>query len=121
VGSIPFTGKNIHVGFDDVVYEFRQCTDETEMELADFETGFFQEPKPQTTQERFDYFQKNDREWRRWINGHIDIILVGWSSEKYKLPEFTKMPSKLLSGKQKGEMLDWWRVNSAFADQDLKK
>ena len=119
MGSIPFSGENIHyvdpeTGVD---YEMRQSTDETEIAIIEFESTFERDVK-----KRLDLFRENEREYRRWINGHIDIVLCGWSHKKKKLPAFPKgSPSANMQGELKQQILQWWNNQKYFTGEDLKK
>lgn len=121
MGSIPFTGDNIHFVDDEtgIDYELAQSTDETEIALIEFESGF-----ERNVEKRLQLFRENEREYRRWINGHIDIILRGWSCENKKidLPAFPKRnPSTKMQGELKMKVLNWWNAQKYFSRDDLKK
>jgi hypothetical protein len=121
MGSIPFTGENIHyidpdTGFD---YELRQSTDETELALIDFESQF-----ERNVEKRLAIFNENEHEYRKWINGHVDVLLCGWScgDKKIDLPPFPKEnPSAKMPGELKMQILNWWNRQKNFTRDDLKK
>ena len=116
MGSIPFTGENIKYLDKEtgVEYTFRQATDEVEIKLLDFLDTFKDEKlEGKTISHKF---------FRDMINGQIDIILVGWSSKKAKLPDFPKSnPSKLMNGSLKLDILKWWKEQKEFQVDELKK
>ena len=117
MSNIPFTLENLHyvdeiTGID---YEMKQPTDEIEMTLIDFESTFEPDIK-----KRLKLFKENEKEYRRWISGHIDIILCGWSSASVNLPALIK-PSAQMGGPLKMTLLDWWNAQNRFTRDDLKK
>jgi hypothetical protein len=118
MSNIPFTAENLHY-VDEVTgvdYEMRQPTDEIEMALIDFEAGFESDVK-----KRLKLFNENEREYRRWINGHVDVILCGWSSASVNLPSFPSKPSAQMGASLKMQLLTWWNEQNRFTRDDLKK
>ena len=118
MNNIPFTSENLHyvdetTGVD---YEMRQPTDPVEMALIEFESTFEPDVK-----KRLKLFSESEAEYRRWINGHVDIILCGWSSAAINLPTFLKKPSAQMGAVLKQELLTWWNNQNRFTRDDLKK
>ena len=121
MGSIPFTGENINFVDSDtgIDYEMKQSTDETEIALIEFESGF-----ERNIERRLQIFRENEKEYRRWINGHVDIILCGWSTgdKKLDIPVFPKKnPSAKMQGDLKMKILTWWNKQKSFTREDIKK
>ena len=101
-----------------VDYECRQSTDETEIELVEFEMNF-----ESNVERRMAIFKNSEREYRKWINGHIDIILRGWScgNKAVPLPAFPdKNPSAKMPGILKMKILNWWNAQKNFSLDDIK-
>jgi len=118
MGSIPFTASNMHVVDEEtgVDYEMAQSTDDIELAIIELSSTFESDIK-----KRVDIFLSNESEYRRWINGHIDIILKGWSGVP-GLPEFPKsFPSAQMQGALKTKLLEAWKVRNSFTRDDLKK
>jgi hypothetical protein len=115
VGIIPFTGENIKYLDKEtqVEYTFRQATDEVEIKLLDFIDTF--------KDENFEGKTITHKVFRDMINGQIDIILVGWSSKKHKLPKFQENPSSKMKGSLKLDIIEWWKKQSTFGADDIKK
>ena len=118
MGSIPFSSENIKYVDPEtkVEYSLKQATDETEIAIIEFEATFERDAK-----KRFELFKNSEREWRKWINGHIDIILCGWTSGGIEMPKYPKVnPSKLMNGSLKQSILAWWNKQKDFSIDDLK-
>ena len=118
MGSIPFSSENIKYVDPEtkVEYSLKQATDETELAILEFDKTFESDRK-----KRGEIFKSNEREWRRFVNGNIDIILCGWTSDDVELPKFPKSnPSKMMRYSLKVSILEWWNTRKDFSIDDIK-
>jgi hypothetical protein len=117
MGNIPFTAENLRYVDQEtgVIYEMAQPTDSVEIAMINFENNFERDGKL-----RLEVFNSNEAEYRWWVNGHIDIILKGWSGIS-GLPQFPEAPSLQMCGALKTKLLLWWNAQNTFTRDDLKK
>lgn len=110
-----FTGKPLE--YKDVksgiVFLLKEPTDEVECELLDLEATF-----PADEKERAKLF-KNRIEFIKWLNVHINFILIDWKNAEIKFP--TSNPAGALPWELKLDILAYFRKYKSLGKEDLKK
>ena len=122
--SIPFFAENIEFIDSEtgVTYLLKPPTDEVEIALLKH-----QKQNPVSSKELKALYEKDEFEAeakiRQWVNGKIDIVLCGWSTDnkKLKLPPFLKKPSLQMNLELKQKILNFWNKSTTFGADDLKK
>ncbi len=101
-----------------IKYLLKQPTDEVDIALIEYEKAY-----PTIREERNKLFEENPIELRKWVSGHLNIILCGWKApEGVMIPEFTagssaeKLPYPL-----RLDILGFWKSGNFISGDDLKK
>jgi hypothetical protein len=117
MASIPFSNAPIFFLDEEtgVTYTLAQPTDEIEVALQKMYLRFNPDIK-----KRLAEFEADEMLFRKWINGHVDIIVKGWNSAT-ALPEITATPSAQMRGALKEKILQYWREQTTFTKEDLVK